>query len=73
MTEIDIGVPSQVVFTRLEHDFTGRPVAAFVSRHGDAFCLLREEVELRIRYLEANGSDILEERKALRELRTAGG
>ena len=73
MKEIDIGDPSPAVFTRIEHEISGRPVAAFVSRYGEAFCLERAEVELRIRYLESQGSDTMEERKALNALAAAGG
>lgn len=73
MKEVDVGDLSPAVFTRLERDDEGRPVAAFVSRHGDVFCLERGEVELRIRYLLSNAMDASEERRALRALRAAGG
>lgn len=73
MKEVDVGDPSPAVFTHVEWDATGRPAAAFVSRYGEAFCLARPEVELRIRYLQANAFDVSEERKALRALRQARG
>lgn len=73
MKEVDIGDPSPSVFTRLEQNEWGRPVASFVSCHGEAFSLAREEVELRIRYLEAQSREASEERRALAALREAGG
>jgi hypothetical protein len=69
--EIDVGDPSPAVFAHLEWDVTGRPAAAFVSRFGEAFCLRLEEVELRIRFLEANALDAAEEKRALGSLREA--
>lgn len=72
MKEVDVGDPTPAVFTHLERDLEGRPVAAFVSRYGEAFCLGRAEVELRIRYLEVNGEETGEERRALKALRGAG-
>lgn len=73
MKEVDVGDPSPAVFTHVEWDAAGRPAAAFVSRFGEAFCLERAEVALRIRYLEANALDVAEERKALRALDKARG
>jgi hypothetical protein len=73
MREIDVGDPAPAVFTHLERDLEGRPVAAFVSRDGEAFCLAREEVELRIRFLQVHGRDTDEERRALKALRRESG
>jgi hypothetical protein len=72
MKDVDIGDPSPAVFTRLEYDLWDRPNAAFVSSEGEAFCLERQEVELRIRYLEANGLETLQEHRALKALAAAG-
>ena len=69
MDEVDIGPPTSVLFTRVEFDGMGSPVAAFVSDDGEAFCLPRELVELRIRYLEAGGRERREEHRALNALR----
>ncbi len=73
MKEVDIGDPSPAVYMRIEYEIAGRPVAAFASLYGEAFCLERAEVEFRIRYLESQGSDTMEERKALKALAAAGG
>ena len=72
MKEIDIGDPSPAVFTRLEYDLWGRPNAAFVSSEGEAFCLEPSEVDLRIRYLEANGEETAQERRALEAFAVTG-
>ncbi len=72
MREVDIGDPSPSVFTRLEYDLWGRPNAAFVSNEGEAFCLERDEVKLRIRYLEANGQETFQEHRALKALAAVG-
>lgn len=73
MREVDVGDPAPSVFTHLERDLEDRPAAVFVSRYGEAFCLGRAEVELRIRYLEVQGQETDEERRALKALRDAGG
>lgn len=73
MKEIDVGTPSPAVFTHLEWDPDGQPAAAFVSRFGEGFCLGLPEVELRIRFLEANALDASEEKRALRALRETHG
>lgn len=72
MKEIDIGNTSPATYTHLESDLTDRPVAAFVSHDGEAFCLESAEVTLRIRYLEANDMETAEERKALKALAAVG-
>ena len=72
MDEVDIGNPSPAVFLRLEDGETGQPVASFVSCEGDAFCLERPEVTMRIRYLEAKGREPGEERRALAALAEIG-
>jgi len=72
MREVDVGDPAPAVFTHLERDLEGRPVAAFVSRYGEAFCLGHAGVELRIRFLEIHGQDTAEERRAMKALREDG-
>lgn len=73
MDEIDIGTSSRAIYTHLEHDVLGRPVAAFVADDGEAFCLDRASVDARIRYLESSSREAIEERRALAALRAAGG
>ena len=73
MDEVEVGSSSRAVYTRLENDVLGRPVAAFVADDGEAFCLDRVSVAARIRYLEASSREASEERRALAALRAAGG
>ena len=68
MKDVDVGPPLPAAFLRLERRDSGRSVAAFVSRYGDVFCLERPEIELRIRYLEAQDLDTIEEKRALAAL-----
>lgn len=71
-SEIDIGPTTPAVFTRLESDVDGRPVAVLISRDGEAFCLTTEELGWRIRYLETKNRDATQEREARRQLARAG-
>jgi hypothetical protein len=72
MIEVDVGDACPSVFTRVEYDDWGRPVAAFVSSDGEAFCLDKDEVELRIRFLAAKGEESAEEHRALQALAAVG-
>lgn len=68
MQDVDIGDLSDVVFVGVNWHPERGWLAAFVSRYGDAFGLDAGELELRIRFLRQQGRDVVEEKRASREL-----
>lgn len=67
--EADVGDLTPMLFTGVEHDAFGHAFACFVSPYGDVLELLREEIELRIRLLDAHHLDTGEELRALAALK----
>jgi len=68
MLEVDIGVPSDAVFTGVDEDVEGHRLASFVTDDGSVFSLDHEAVHSRIEYLVRHEMPAGEEHKALSAL-----
>lgn len=68
MTQVDIGDLGAVLFLRVEHHDNGVSQAIFATEDGATFGLDGEALCLRIEFLEQQGRDSWEERRARQAL-----